>query len=96
MASKSAGGLTDMGLYGLGVMGQNLALNVAEKGFNISVCNRSEKKVDTCVERYEREVMGDEAFAESAGRLEGFKDMRSFVDSIKKPRCLLFLVKAGR
>ena len=70
MASKSAGGLTDMGLYGLGVMGQNLALNVAEKGFNISVSNRSESKVDTCVERYEREIMGDEAFAATAGDVE--------------------------
>ena len=88
-------GKTDMGLYGLGVMGQNLALNVAEKGFNISVANRSEAKVDTCVERYQSEIMGDEAAAATAGRLEGFKDLRSFVDSIKKPRCIMFLVKAG-
>ena len=38
----------DMGLYGLGVMGQNLALNVAEKGFKIAVCNRSPARVDSC------------------------------------------------
>ena len=77
-------------------MGQNLALNVAEKGFNISVTNRSEAKVDTCVERYNNEIMGDEALAAEAGKLEGFKDLRKFVDSIKKPRCIMFLVKAGR
>ena len=88
--------MADMGLYGLGVMGQNLALNVAEKGFNISVANRSEAKVDTCVERYQQEIMGDEAAAANAGTLQGFKDLRSFVDSIKKPRCIMFLVKAGR
>ena len=85
-----------MGLYGLGVMGQNLALNVCEKGFNISVANRSEAKVDTCVARYEKEILGDEALAADAGKLEGFKDLRKFVDSLKKPRCIMFLVKAGR
>jgi 6-phosphogluconate dehydrogenase len=34
-----------IGLLGLGTMGQNLALNIAEKGFPISVWNRSEQKV---------------------------------------------------
>lgn len=34
-----------MGLYGLGVMGQNLALNVASKGFRISVFNRTVSRV---------------------------------------------------
>lgn len=37
--------LSDIGLYGLAVMGQNLALNIASKGFKISVCNRSPDKV---------------------------------------------------
>ena len=37
--------LSDIGLYGLGVMGQNMALNIAEKGFTISVCNRSDGRV---------------------------------------------------
>jgi len=40
-----------IGLYGLAVMGQNLALNIAMNGFKISVCNRSPAKVDACVER---------------------------------------------
>ena len=73
MASKSAGGLTDMGLYGLGVMGQNLALNVAEKGFNISVSNRSEKKVDTCVERC-IEYRGQSVGLEVVQMTVGFND----------------------
>lgn len=41
----------DIGLYGLAVMGQNFALNMASKGFRVSVCNRSPQKVDTTVER---------------------------------------------
>jgi hypothetical protein len=34
-----------IGLFGLAVMGQNLALNIASKGFQIAVCNRSPSKV---------------------------------------------------
>jgi 6-phosphogluconate dehydrogenase len=34
-----------IGLYGLAVMGQNLALNIAEHGVPIAVCNRSPSKV---------------------------------------------------
>ena len=44
-----------VGLIGLAVMGQNLALNVAEKGFPISVYNRSGDKTDACVARAEKE-----------------------------------------
>uniref|UniRef100_A0A6N2L1S4 phosphogluconate dehydrogenase (NADP(+)-dependent, decarboxylating) n=1 Tax=Salix viminalis TaxID=40686 RepID=A0A6N2L1S4_SALVM len=40
---------TRIGLAGLAVMGQNLALNIAEKGFPISVYNRSTSKVDETV-----------------------------------------------
>jgi hypothetical protein len=39
------GDLSEIGLYGLGVMGQNLALNIAEHGFSISVSNRSDGRV---------------------------------------------------
>jgi 6-phosphogluconate dehydrogenase len=34
-----------IGLFGLAVMGQNLALNIAEHGVKIAVCNRSPSKV---------------------------------------------------
>jgi 6-phosphogluconate dehydrogenase len=37
--------LSDIGLYGLAVMGQNFALNMAEHGFSVSVANRSPAKV---------------------------------------------------
>ena len=35
----------DIGVYGLGVMGTNLALNIASKGFNVATSNRSLEKV---------------------------------------------------
>ena len=77
---------TRIGLAGLAVMGQNLALNIAEKGFPISVYNRTTSKVDETVERAKRE--GDLP-------LYGFHDPESFVNSIQKPRVIIMLVKAG-
>ena len=47
-----------IGLVGLAVMGQNLALNVAEKGFPISVYNRSGDKTDAAVARAQKEGVG--------------------------------------
>lgn len=78
--------LTRIGLAGLAVMGQNLALNIAEKGFPISVYNRSTIKVDETVERAKKE-----------GNLPvfGFHDPESFVRSIQTPRVIIMLVKAG-
>ncbi|KAF3795543.1 6-phosphogluconate dehydrogenase decarboxylating 1 [Nymphaea thermarum] len=82
----SADTLSRIGLAGLAVMGQNLALNIAEKGFPISVYNRTTSKVDETVERARQE-----------GNLpvRGFHDPRSFVLSIQKPRVIIVLVKAG-
>ena len=41
--------MADIGLIGLAVMGQNLALNIADKGFKISVFNRSYEKTEHTV-----------------------------------------------
>ncbi|URE02196.1 hypothetical protein MUK42_20582 [Musa troglodytarum] len=78
--------LTRIGLAGLAVMGQNLALNIAEKGFPISVYNRTTSKVDETVER---------AKVEGNLPVYGFHDPASFVNSIQKPRVIIMLVKAG-
>ncbi|KJE97355.1 6-phosphogluconate dehydrogenase [Capsaspora owczarzaki ATCC 30864] len=79
--------LSKVGLVGLAVMGQNLALNVASKGFQISVFNRSyEKTQDT--ERRAKE--------EGNLPLVGFKEMKDFVASLEKPRRVIILVQAGK
>jgi 6-phosphogluconate dehydrogenase len=36
--------LTDIGLIGLAVMGQNLVLNIASKGYSVSVYNRTSER----------------------------------------------------
>lgn len=41
----SVGMSCDIGVYGLSVMGSNLALNIASKGFNVAVSNRSVERV---------------------------------------------------
>ena len=59
--------LAVIGLYGLAVMGQNLALNIAENAkVKIAVCNRSPSKVDDTVAR---------AKAEGDLPLVGYKDV---------------------
>merc|ERR1719343_100412 len=78
---------TDIGLYGLAVMGQNFALNIASKGFTISVCNRSESKVDDCMEQAKKQ---------NVEGVSPYKNMGDFVASIKKPRNIIILVKAGK
>jgi len=90
--TSAADGPTRIGLYGLAVMGQNLALNIADHGFKISVCNRSPAKVDTCVARWEAELKDKE----TAAPLVGYKDVGEFVKSIQAPRNIIILVKAGK
>lgn len=79
--------LSDVGLYGLAVMGQNFALNMASHGFSVSVCNRSPDKVDATVAR---------AKAEGNLPLVGHKDVGEFVYSLAKPRKVIILVVAGK
>ncbi|KAG7544153.1 6-phosphogluconate dehydrogenase C-terminal [Arabidopsis thaliana x Arabidopsis arenosa] len=78
--------LSRIGLAGLAVMGQNLALNIAEKGFPISVYNRTTSKVDETLDR-----ASDEGKLPVAGQYSP----RDFVLSIQRPRSVIILVKAG-
>ena len=87
-AAESSVGTCAIGLYGLAVMGQNLALNIAENAkVRIAVCTRSPSKVDDCVAR---------AKAEGDLPVVGFKDVKEFVHAIAKPRAIILLVMAGK
>jgi 6-phosphogluconate dehydrogenase len=76
---------SDIGLVGLAVMGQNLALNIADHGFRISVFNRTTSKTDAFVAENPN----------TPGGLVGFDKLEDFVASLKKPRKVVILVKAG-
>ncbi|WP_432797965.1 NADP-dependent phosphogluconate dehydrogenase [Poriferisphaera sp. WC338] len=79
----------DVGLIGLAVMGQNLVLNMADHGFSVSVYNRTTAKMNEFIEKCEAEEP-------SANRVHGYAKLKAFVQSIAKPRKIIFLVKAGR
>ena len=77
--------VSDIGLVGLAVMGENLALNMESKGFHVSVYNRTVEKVDHFME----------------GRGKGLKfygahSLEDFIASLKSPRKVFLMVKAGK
>ncbi len=79
-------GELEVGMVGLGVMGQNLALNIAEKGFSCGGYDAWPEPVDKFVAKAAREGVGD---------VLGFKDVKELVASLRRPRRIILLVKAG-
>ena len=76
--------LSDIGLIGLAVMGENLVLNMESKGFRVSVFNRTVEKVDKFME------------GRGKGRnIYGAHTLEEFVGSLKAPRKVFLMVKAG-
>ena len=74
----------DIGLIGLAVMGENLAMNMESKGFTAAVYNRSTDKVDKFIE------------GRAAGKnFIGCRSPEELIDSLKKPRRIFMMVKAG-
>jgi 6-phosphogluconate dehydrogenase len=75
----------DIGLIGLAVMGQNLVLNMNDKGYSVAVFNRTVEKVD------------DFANGPAAGRdtIIPTHSIEEFVGALKRPRRAMLLVKAG-
>lgn len=79
--------LCDVGLYGLAVMGQNFALNMASNSFSVCVGNRSPAKVELTVQR---------AVNEGKLPLIGSSSPEDFVSKLSKPRKIILLVMAGK
>ena len=77
--------LADIGLIGLAVMGENLVLNMESKGFTVAVFNRTVEKVDK--------------FVNGRGNGKNFigaKSIEELCRSLKRPRKVMMLVKAGQ
>ncbi|MDP7204347.1 MAG: NADP-dependent phosphogluconate dehydrogenase [Pirellulaceae bacterium] len=76
--------LADIGLVGLAVMGENLALNIESRGYRIAVFNRTTEKVDALLE------------GRAAGKkFIGCHSIEELVKNLATPRKVLLLVKAG-
>ncbi len=79
----------DIGLIGLAVMGENLALNMESKGWRVSVYNRTVPKIEEGV--VERFLQG----RAQGKNIQGYTDIESFVQSIATPRKIMMMVRAG-
>lgn len=71
-----------IGVYGLGVMGKNLALNLADKGFSTAVSDRSSDPVDALL-------------SEAPPGIQGHRSPQTFAASLERPRRIVMMVKAG-
>ena len=78
----------DIGLIGLAVMGSNLALNIAEKGYTIAVNNRTASKIDEFMVTAKEQGLD--------GKIVPEADLAQFVQAIKAPRSIIIMVKAGK
>lgn len=78
------GKLSQIGLAGLAVMGENLVLNMAGKGFSVAVYNRTTTKVDAFLAGRAKDLP-----------ISGFHSVQDFVAGIERPRKVMTMLKAG-
>jgi 6-phosphogluconate dehydrogenase len=76
----------DVGLIGLAVMGQNLALNMADHGYRVAVYNRTTSVTTEFVR----------AHPDTPGGLAGYDTPAAFVAAIARPRRIVLMVQAGK
>lgn len=72
-----------LGMIGLGTMGRNLLLNMADKGFSVTGYDKDAKmlaKLETEGQKHQ---------------LKGFQDINAFLAHLESPRTLILLVPAG-
>src|SRR5262249_61972779 len=74
----------DIGLIGLGVMGENLVLNMESKGFSVAVFNRTTEVTE--------KFMADRAKGKN---IQATRTQEEFVGALKKPRVAMMMVKGG-
>src|SRR5690554_3381048 len=77
--------LSDIGLVGLAVMGENLILNMESKGFTVTAYNRSVNKVKNFL-----------AGRAKGKNIRGAESIEELVASLEKPRKIMLMVKAGQ
>ncbi len=76
--------LSDIGLIGLAVMGENLVLNMESKGFQVTVFNRSIQKVNDFL-----------AGRAKGKNIIGAQTIEELVRSLSRPRKIMLMIKAG-
>lgn len=74
----------NIGVMGLAVMGKNLALNIADHGYKVSLYNRTYSVGEAIMQETPHE------------NFTLYKELKDFVDSLEAPRKIIIMVKAGR
>jgi 6-phosphogluconate dehydrogenase len=77
-------GMQQVGIVGLGVMGENLALNISRNGYSVAGFDLDAAKVES----FARRTAGANAVAA--------KTMPEFIGSLGTPRIILIMVPAGK
>ena len=75
----------NIGLIGLGVMGENLTLNMEDKGYSVAVYNRTSSKTEDFAH----------GLAKGKNILPAYS-LEEFVNSLESPRKMILLVKQGK
>jgi len=73
-----------LGMIGLGTMGRNLLLNMADHGYKVAGHDKDQSKIDLLIKEFSKE------------NVKGFHSVNEFVESLKKPRAIMMLVPAGK
>eukprot|EP00976_Prorocentrum_cordatum_P075711 1182005-Prorocentrum_minimum.AAC.3 len=85
----------DFGVFGMGTMGQNLALNIAERGYRLAAYNRPDEfqaRIWGALERAKKE-------GEAAGKtilIDAHTELPDFVAALKTPRRILLSIPSGK
>lgn len=74
---------TEVGIIGMGTMGRNLALNIADKGYKVAIYNRSENKINL--------IMKDNPDK----NLDPYFSLKKFVLSLTRPRLIFIMITSG-
>ncbi|MDO4680198.1 MAG: NADP-dependent phosphogluconate dehydrogenase [Aerococcus sp.] len=73
-----------IGVVGMAVMGRNLALNIESRGYTVALYNRTDAKTDRVIqENPDKQLIGTHT-------------MEEFVQTMKRPRSIILMVKAGK
>ena len=83
-AARSKSPTAQFGMMGLGVMGQNLALNIERNGYPVAVWDRETGWVDEFVQKTAR-----------GKQIIGTKSIQDFVRALERPRKIMMMIKAG-
>ncbi|MGI5828807.1 MAG: NADP-dependent phosphogluconate dehydrogenase [Bradymonadia bacterium] len=75
--------MSQIGIYGMGVMGSNLAVNLSTNGYSVAIFNRSPEAIDNAVAKFPGQ------------NWQRAHDLEQFVSMLQRPRKIILMIAAG-